>query len=658
VSVLAALAGNGTAIAGAHVAAVHDVVAHFERRLLGLRRPTAPGRLAPAVGLLAAAFDHRINASAEPHLHTHVIICNLGQDADGGWSAIHSGWWTERPALSAIYQMSLRRHLTERGFNLQWRIRDDGFAEVIGVPRAAVRAASSRGRAAAADRTSFGEQSGRTVGIRSTAAARGRSTAADRGSWGAHGVSGFGSEEAARLAQAAPRSAVPALLPGLDKAVAARLAAKGSTFRTADVLVALAACTPGGVAVDAAERWVARFCAAAHPVATGPGRAPRWTTPLALAADERLWACARRIVWRLPPDKDGLRLTVPSLDYPGLAPQALLAARTLVAGAPGIHILQAPAGRTNLLAHGAVLEVAGAVWTAAGQRVAVAVVSDQAAERWRVLTGIERYRTGQVADTVVIDHADRRPTPDLLSLLIDIDRSGARAVLVEGGTRPRLSWRCSAALAHIGDRMGRLDPGPEPAWASDDLRPRLGALPHTEAAWPTATHAVRHLLATWLETSAEPDPPILVGLGYPEVEGLNQAARALLVRRGRIGGPALVIRGRAFQRGDQILALRRLAPALPPGTRLSVVEVDPRHEAARVTGNGQAVVLDRGALAHAGYGYAVTPPLAAHMSSPVIVLGPAEAMGPHRRRVVAAALVHLEASRARDQALSLGMAWS
>jgi hypothetical protein len=450
------------------------------------------------------------------------------------------------------------------------------------------------------------------------------------------GPSGFGRAEAAQVVQAARRRATPSLEPGVAEAVTVRLAARRSSFRGADVLVALATCTPGGMEATAAEHWVTHFCAAAKPAAGQPGPTPRWTTEVAQAADERLWACAFRLAARRSPDRGRAHPTA-----------RLPAAQQLLAGTRGLHILQAPAGRTNLLAHAAVLEVAGGLWKAAGQRVVVASESDQAFRRWQVLTGLDRYRPGQVADVVVVDHADRRPTPELLSLLRDLEREGARTVLVEGGTQPRLTWRCSEALSAIGDRLGRLDPGPPPVW---------DAVGGDMVAGPTAADAVRQLLASWVEAATSPDPAVLVGLGYAEADGLNQAARAVLVARGRVAGPALPVGGRVFQQGDQALALRRLAPALAPGTLVSVMEVDPRRRAATVTWDSGTAELDRTALAHLGYGYAVTPPLAARTPRPLMVLGPADSLGPHRGRVLAAAHVRPDTERARDQSISLRMA--
>jgi hypothetical protein len=236
-----------------------------------------------------------------------------------------------------------------------------------------------------------------------------------------------------------------------------------------------------------------------------------------------------------------------------------------------------------------------------------------------------------------------------VALLREVDRAGAQAVLLEGGTAPRLSWRCSAGLTRLGDELGRLEPGPPPDWAANPPVQSPGT------ARTTTAQAVRHLLTSWVEARTDKDPALLVGLGYAETDALNQAARALLVEREQIGGPVLRSGGRSYQAGEQALALRRLAPALPPGTLLSVAEVDPRRRAAIVTWAGHTAVLDRADLAHVGYGYAVTPPLAARAPNPLMVLGPADAMGAHRARVIAATRDLSDMARAGDRGISLGM---
>ena len=90
-------------------------------------------------------------------------------------------------------------------------------------------------------------------------------------------------------------------------------------------------------------------------------------------------------------------------------------------------------------------------WRASGLQVAVATSGEPAEIRWRTLTGIAPHRPGPGPDVLIVDHADRRSTAELLGLLAALKPSG-RAVLVEGGTSPRLSWPRSDGLAWLGER--------------------------------------------------------------------------------------------------------------------------------------------------------------------------------------------------------------
>jgi len=654
VSLLAAMAGEASGLVeGAHRAAVDGVADDFERRLLRLRRSGQPGGLVAAEGMVAAAFEHRVNASGEPHLHSHLLLVNLGRDLAGAWSPINPGWWTVRRGMGAVYQMGLRHHLGAAGLDLDWHIREDGLADLADVPRAAVRSASSRGRAAAAEQASWsGADGGRRSGIRAAAAVSTRRLASLQ-PWEARALAaGFGPEEAARVIRGA-RSEGAVGRRGVDqpdrvRLVTGRLAAQRSSFRRSDVLVALAACAPEGLPAGAAAEWAGRFCATALPVEVAPGSAPRWTTPAARAADQALIDRVLAAERRMRPGRGPGRVVTPGLvedalaDHPELSPAGRAAARQLLAGTGEIRFLHAPPGRTNLLAQAAVLETAAAAWRATGVPVGIDTSDDRSAARWQALTGIEARRPGQEGGVIIVDHADRRPTPDLLAVMSEIDRAGGHAILVEGGTSPRLGWVCSDAAAWLGAHLGRLDPGPAPGWAGelprgDDLA--LESRGRGLDGYRTAAEAAGRLVAGWADAWSGDPPAVLVGLGYAETDGLNQAARSVLARQGQITGPALTCRGRVLQAGDRVLALRRLAPDLPVGTTLEVADVDPGRARVVVRWGQQTATLARSEAAHLGYAYAVTPAMAARTAGRLMVLGPPDALGQHRARVVAAAMV-------------------
>lgn len=571
-------------IVTAHRIAVADVVGHLERHHLAAARSFAPGGRLPVEGALAVAFEHRINSAAEPHVHSHVLLANLGQVAGGAWVPLSgSDWWPSRNALAALYQLSLRHHLTGAGWDLDWRMRPNGLADVADVPRAAVRATSTQSRAAA----SLGRYEGRAAAIPQPWQARAE-------------AAGYSPDAAAQSAGRARTREVGRGV-GLDgshlaAAVESRLAAERSVFRLADVLVALAACWPAGAPAREAQAWAERFCDRCVSVRS-PSRGPRWTTDLAARADLRLVAVADRSVGRAHLD-----------------PVMTDRMRNLVSTGRPIEVLESHAGCSNLLAHAAILDEWRAEWRETGLTVAIRTKTSEAAARWNALAALEPRRAGERTDILIVDQADRWTTPELIATLTGARDTGTRTILVEGGTLPRLTQARSAGLVALGDELGRVDPGPPPDWSVD---------PGSQALQTSGRVAARKLLDSWARERPSAEPPVLVGLGVDEVAGLNRAARNQLVGEGLLTGPAVTARGREFRAGDLVVVLRSLGSDLRRGTVGSVLEVDPRRGAVTVAWRSRRKPqeLDRTGLTHVGYGYAATPSLATTVDAPLLLLG-------------------------------------
>jgi hypothetical protein len=617
---LSALVPQGAdSIAAAHRAGVADVVGHMERHHLAVARASIPGGRLSVGGAVAVAFEHRTNSATEPHIHSHVLLANLGQVVGGDWSALSgSDWWPSRHALAALYQMGLRHHLGAGGWALDWRMRPDGLADLADVPRAAVRATSTQSRAA----VTMGRYQHRKL-------------ASSRPWQPSAAAAGYGPGEAARsgrqtYARDTGTRDVGTRDAGRDlgwdgsrlvAAVETRLAAERSVFRRADVLEALAACRPEGASARDAQAWAERFCDRCIRVTSpSPSRAPRWTTDRAVRADLRLVAIAD-----------------PSAEPPHRAMTDPV--RILAAIDRPVEILEAHAGCSNLLAHAAVLDGCRAAWDDAGLTVAIRTKSLDAAARWHALAGLEPRRPGDRPDVLIVDQADRWTTPELLAMLSGARAAGTRTILVEGGTLPRLTDARSAGLVSIGDKLGRVDPGTPPDWSVDPAwLPRQAS----------GRVAARRLLDSWAQARPSARPPVLVGLGVDEVAGLNQAARSLLAREGLLSGPAVTARGRDFRAGDQVVVLRGLGADQRRGTVGTVTEVDPRRTAATVAWRTQRKPqdLDRTGLTHLGHAYAATPALAAATDAPLLLLGHPVAVPHLRSRVLDFA--HATPSPGRD----------
>jgi conjugative relaxase-like TrwC/TraI family protein len=598
-SLLAATAVEGSdALVDAHLRAVSDVFAHLESTHLAAARKAAPGGRLAIEGGVAAEFQHSSNAAGEPHLHSHVLIVNLGILPGEEWTALSgSDWWPARRSLAAVYQLGLRHYLQAVGWDLDWRLRGDGLADLADVPRAAIRASSYQGRAAAFLGRPRSRQLARPRPWRQSAAR-----------------AGFRAEDAL------PRSPVPAPDralarpagfgddPRLAARVQHRLASERSTFRSTEVLVALAASCPDGMPAWAAEAWVQRFRGECQAVPSTSGR-QRWTTGLASGADARLVRVAARAYShgpnsaRLKAGRDPTAL--PLHGDPG-------AEHRLTAGAGLIEILSAGTGESGLLAHATLIDRCRPYWDEAGLDAAVRTRLPDGAARWQSLTGLPVHRSGNRPAILIVDHADRLPTPELLAILAARVDSGLRTVLVEGGCRPRLSEPVSAGLARVGQQLGRLDPGLDPDWsvAGDGDR---GA----------CRLAATRLLDNWASTWADHTPAILVGLGADEVRGLNQGARSLLARQGQLDGPSVSAHGRQYRGGDRVVSIGGPGSGRRRGALGQVVSVDVRHGQVSVKWDGGAEPEPLGGrrLARVGHAYAATPALAARLSGPLLLLG-------------------------------------
>ncbi len=142
-SVLHALGSDevSSIVRQAHERAVEGALGYLERHAAFVRRR---GRLVDTGGLLAAAFVHRTSRAPDPHLHTHLLVANLGVDGEGRWSAIDSRpIYAHAGAVGSLYRSSLRRAISDR-LDISWERRVEGFADLVGISKLALRGFSQR----------------------------------------------------------------------------------------------------------------------------------------------------------------------------------------------------------------------------------------------------------------------------------------------------------------------------------------------------------------------------------------------------------------------------------------------------------------------------------------------------------------------------------
>jgi conjugative relaxase-like TrwC/TraI family protein len=159
VSALWALADAATQaqIVQAHHIAIDEVIALMEREVAATRVGHNGVAQVGIRGLIATCYDHYDSRAGDPQLHTHVVIANKVQGADGKWRALDG-----RPmhaavvALSEHYNALLADHLT-RNLGVAWEQRGRGADrnaawEFAGVPDRLLAEFSSRSAAIDAEK--------------------------------------------------------------------------------------------------------------------------------------------------------------------------------------------------------------------------------------------------------------------------------------------------------------------------------------------------------------------------------------------------------------------------------------------------------------------------------------------------------------------------
>lgn len=117
----------------AHRRAVDQALGFVEQRALFTRTGHAGCRQERTAGMLAVAFDHWDSRAGDPNLHTHVVIANKVQGADGAWRSVDSRALHHAVvAASETYDALLADELS-RALPVRWGWRAKGPRRSIGL---------------------------------------------------------------------------------------------------------------------------------------------------------------------------------------------------------------------------------------------------------------------------------------------------------------------------------------------------------------------------------------------------------------------------------------------------------------------------------------------------------------------------------------------
>ncbi len=662
VSVLSGLGDVDTAAAvrGAHDVSVAAAFGYVERAAARSRVGRNGVTQIEVNGLVAARFRHRTSRAGDPHLHTHLLVANMAQGADGKWRTL-DGRVVYQHAKTAgyLYEAHLRHELTAR-LGVEWEPVTNGIADLSGIASEVLDHFSTRRKQIDEHLDEVGFRSARAAELAAletrTPKDRSLDGASMRQKWDAKAAEiGFDPRSLAEVVGRVPphRPAAPGVLFA-DLLSGEGLTQHASSFVRRDLLRAIAERLPAGTPVADVEQLADRFLDLPQVVRLvethGPGllssnvirRADG--TIVAGGVDEARWSTAElvgiehRIVEQaLDRAGEGTGLVQGAVVADVLARRPTLAAEraemvaNLTGSGNGLDVVSAAAGTGKTYT----LDAAREAWQGAGYQVIGAALAGRAAQELQSSAAIKSSTLAMLGidldagrvrfdgrTVVVIDEAGMAGTRNLAPILEVADRAGAKVVLVgdphqlpeidAGGVLTGLSQRLDP-VELVENRRQRA------RWERDALAElRSGDVDAAFAAYdrqgrvvtaPTAIDVRQAMVADWWSHRLAGDTAALLAVRRSDVDDLNGRARAYLQRAGDVSGPELVIDERPYQASDDIVCLRndrRLGVC--NGTRATIESVDPDARTLTVRADNRRFALPASYLddRNVAHGYATT----------------------------------------------------
>jgi conjugative relaxase-like TrwC/TraI family protein len=618
VSVLWALAGEvvSDAVRAGHDAAVEAAVEFLQDHAAFTRRGHGGMVQEATRGYLAAVFVHRTSRAGDPQLHSHVLVANKVQAvSDGRWLAVDGRELYEvQKAAGMLFKACLRAELTAR-LGVAWTdVDDDGGAELVGVPEGLITLFSKRRaevEAAAAGLISEKEAVlGRSLtnderaAVYQVAAYRSRAAKGDGGEttgqlrarWTAE-ATGAGHPPEGWVGRLAGRR-VPSrterqlsrmgLAPSVELSLSETielLERKHSTWGRADVVEALSVVLPTRNAKTASAVRKAIEAAADllvdHPdivMLTCPDRPDlrhggiRYSTWWTLQTEQA-------VLDTVEAGRTASVAIAPScriLAEAGLGDDQAQAVRRLCVGGERVAVLVGPAGSGKSRTLGAARQA----WEAAGMKVrgvapsavAAGVLGEQAGIRSETLAkflldaaqGRIRLQPGEV---IVCDEASMVSTRDLAQLVLHVEASGGKLVLVGdhyqlGSVDAGGLFRLLATDAKTAELTGvRRFADPWEAQATRRLRTGDHSvideyIEHGRVASGDRDNALDAAHQAWFDARHQGRSTVVMAADHDTVDQLALRARAWRVAAGQVEPEGITVDRQTVGVGDEIVTTR------------------------------------------------------------------------------------------------------
>ena len=580
-------------VRSAHTAAVDSTVSYLESHAIRAREKG----IKVTDGVVAAAFDHRTSRAGDPLLHTHVVTANMTKVTDGSWRTLYSpGLFEHAKAGGCVYQAHLRHELQTR-LGVEFTPVTNGTAEVDGIPEDVMRLFSKRrqeieevlaesgtGSARSAQIATLETRKAKQYGVDpETLVERWRSEAATIGFTPEHLDGVVGRVDGPTAIDDAAWERLFAIMAGPHG-----LTAMAATFTRSDVTAAIASAAGASLTAVGVDRMAGRFLGdtrravvAERVRGSRPGVQQRFTTPEIRDAEVRLLHLASANAGEAYVDPE----TVADV----LATRTELSAEQVVM-ITGLcetaRVLQAVEGRPGAGKTYAT-EAVVAAHVADGVPILGCAVSAAAAAELESQAGFERSmmpattiarmlidldRHG-LADrsVIVVDEASMASTRDLHRLARHAESAGGRMVLIgdpdqhgaveAGGIFARLCADETHPTIRLVENRRQADHGDRLAveeYREGRIADALARLDEggKVVRCSSAGEAFDAMAADWYAARLSGGVDPMIAGPNSTRRALNERARILLATAGDLTGDPLVVKGRDFQVGEQIVCRR------------------------------------------------------------------------------------------------------
>jgi hypothetical protein len=407
----------------------------------------------------------------------------------------------------------------------------------------------------------------------------------------------------------------------------AGLTAQDSSFDRNEILMAWCDSLPAGALIEQIEDLVESLIdrmetAPLHNIVPGKGAVirdasgrtistlppqERWTTFELLEIERRALATAHAMlgVERAVCPDDVVLAALRSMPSP-LSEEQATAVIQMTQSGNGVDVLTAPAGAGKTFAFAAARDA----WERSSHRVVGAAHTGVAADELsmaagipsttiaRLLIAIDRGEPGGLDDrtVLVIDEAGTAGTRDLARLLDEVQRTGAKAVLV-GDPKQLPEIAAGGLFAALTERLPVLElkdnRRQQHEWEIEALRQlRDGNTTHALHAYLRhdritvgydAHHTKTLLLGDWWASTVRGDDAVMLAGRRADVAELNACGHVRAESAGYLDGPTLEVGGVPMRAGDKVMMLRNdTRIGIRNGNRGLILDVDPDQRTMRV----------------------------------------------------------------------------